>query len=90
MKNKSVDDMIDDVIGMIDELLEDKSVPKNVRARIEDIKTNLGDEKEEQGVKIGTSISIMDDISNDPNLPVYARTRIWNIVSVMETIRTKV
>lgn len=77
--------MIKDIILLIDELLEDKSVPKNVRARIEEIKTNLKDAKKDPGVKIGTSISIMDEVSNDPNLPIYARTMIWNIVSKMES-----
>lgn len=90
MKDKKVDDMINDVIGMINELIEDRSVPKNVRVRIEEIRTNLENEKEDQSIRIGTSISIMDDISNDPNLPVYARTKIWNIVSVMETIRSNI
>ena len=77
--------MMKNIITMIDELLEDKSVPKNVRARIEEIKLNLKDAKKDPGIKIGTSISIMDDVSNDPNLPIYARTMIWNIVSMMET-----
>lgn len=77
------------IILMIDEILEDKSVPKNVRAKMEEIKLSLEDKKQESDVKIGTSINIMDDISNDPNLPMYARTKIWNIVSVMESSRTK-
>lgn len=77
--------MIKDIIVLIDELLDDKSVPKNVRARIEEIKLNLKDAKKDPGVKIGTSISIMDEVSNDPNLPIYARTMIWSIVSKMET-----
>lgn len=76
--------MMKDIIGLIDELLDDKSVPKNVRARIEEIKANLSDASKDPGVKIGTSISIMDEVSNDPNLPIYARTMIWNIVSKME------
>jgi uncharacterized protein len=77
--------MMKDIIIMIDELLDDRSVPKNVRARMEEIKGNLKDSNKEPGVKIGTSISIMDEVSNDPNLPIYARTMIWNIVSKMET-----
>ena len=76
--------MMKDIMGMIEELLDDKSVPKNVRARMEEIKLNLKDAKKDPGVKIGTSISIMDEVSNDPNLPIYARTMIWNIVSMME------
>jgi hypothetical protein len=77
------------LILMINELLEDKSVPKNVRAKMEKVRSNLEDKKQENDVKIGMSINIMDDISNDPNLPMYARTKIWNIVSIMESSRTK-
>lgn len=77
------------IVELINELLDDRTIPKNVRTRIEEIKMNLEDEQKEEDVKLGTSITIMDEVSNDPNLPVYARTKIWNIVSMMESARSK-
>ncbi|GAG74684.1 unnamed protein product, partial [marine sediment metagenome] len=28
-----------------------------------------------------------NEISQDPNCPMYARTKLWNIVSILETVR---
>jgi hypothetical protein len=29
---------------------------------------------------------MIDEVSNDPNMPVHARTRIWELVSQLETV----
>ncbi|MGZ4903064.1 MAG: UPF0147 family protein, partial [Halobacteriota archaeon] len=31
-------------------------------------------------------ISILDDISNDPNMPLHTRTLIWNVASQLEKV----
>jgi hypothetical protein len=38
-------------------------------------------------VKISTAIHMLDEIINDPNMPMYTRTRIWNAVSMLEELR---
>jgi len=44
-----------------------------------------------QGLSIAAraanAISLLEDISQDPNMPMYSRTRIWNAISVLEGIR---
>jgi hypothetical protein len=40
-----------------------------------------------QAVRAAQAINILDDISQDPNMPPYTRTRIWNIVSMLEVIK---
>lgn len=39
------------------------------------------------GVRAANAISILDDISQDPNMPPYTHTKIWNIVSLIEAIK---
>jgi uncharacterized protein (UPF0147 family) len=39
------------------------------------------------GVRAANSISILDDISQDPNMPQYTRVKIWNAVSLLEAIK---
>jgi uncharacterized protein (UPF0147 family) len=39
------------------------------------------------GVRAANAISIMDDISQDPNMPPYTRVKIWNSVSLLEAIK---
>jgi len=31
----------------------------------------------------------LDEISQDPNCPLFARTKIWNILSQLETISSE-
>lgn len=75
-------------VGEIERLLEeinaDRSVPKNIRALVQDARNNLSNPKLEKAVKINAAISILDEVSNDPNIPTYTRTQIWNIVSLLE------
>ena len=68
-----------------------KTDTRNVAATVSQIK-----ELEECGCEIirvavpdteaAEAISKIDEISNDPNMPIHARTRIWELVSQLETI----
>jgi hypothetical protein len=37
-------------------------------------------------LRTSMSISILEDLSNDPNIPLHTRTLIWNVASQLETI----
>jgi hypothetical protein len=76
----------DEIILLLDQIINDRTVPKNIRKAAEDSKAILsGSESGE--VKISTAISILDEITNDPNMPMYTRTQIWNAVSMLEQKR---
>ena len=77
------------ICDLLGEILEDRTVPRNIRSVIESSKEVLeGDGSEE--LKISTAISNLDEIINDPNMPMYTRTQIWNIVSMLEQIRSDI
>ena len=77
---------INQVLTLLDQIINDRTVPKNIRKAAEDSKTALtGDGTPE--VKISTAINILDEIINDPNMPMYTRTQIWNVVSMLEEKR---
>ena len=74
------------ICEMLGDILKDRTVPRNIRSVVENSKEVLeGDGSEE--LKISTVISNLDEIINDPNMPMYTRTRIWNVISVLEGIR---
>lgn len=75
------------VVRMLDEIINDRTVPKNIRAAAEQSKNDLNNEKENMELRVSTAIHILDEITNDPNMPLYARTKIWNIVSYLEQKR---
>lgn len=77
---------IESVNNMLDEISEDRTVPRNVRTMIQEAKENLNNEKHDMAVRINGAISILDEVSNDQNIPVYTRTHVWNIVSILEAM----
>jgi len=77
------------ITGLLDEISQDRTVPKNIRTAMEQAKASLMDAKQEIAVRINGAISILDDVANDPNIPVYSRTQIWNIVSMLEVLNEK-
>ncbi len=77
---------IDNISGGLDMLIEDTSVPRNIRKAAQDAKDLLGDEGQPLDVRKAKAISTMDDLANDPNLPLHGRTLLWNIMSQLETL----
>lgn len=73
-------------IQMLQQIMEDSTIPRNIRRVADETKNVLSDNSKTIGLRAATAISIIDEISNDPNMPVHARTRIWELVSQLETI----
>lgn len=73
--------MIMESLAMIE---EDTSVPKNVRSKIKDTMVLLLDENGKSAeLKIDRVMQQLDELNDDPNLPPYTRTQIWNVVSTL-------
>ncbi|AAB85884.1 conserved protein [Methanothermobacter thermautotrophicus str. Delta H] len=68
-------------------IMEDNSVPRNIRRAAEESNEILNNPDEDSTVRASTVISILDEISNDPNIPIHARTLVWEILSELESIR---
>jgi len=79
---------LEPILKIMEELIEDRMVPRNIRAAVEQAKKELTENEElSMDIRLSAAISILDEIINDPNMPMHARTRIWNIVSMLETIK---
>lgn len=72
---------------ILQHIMGDTSVPRNIRRAAEKSKDILANKYEEDTIKASTVISILDEISNDPNIPIHARTLIWNALSELESVR---
>ena len=77
---------IEEINNLLDEINNDRSVPRNIRNIVSEAKNSMNDGKQEMDVRINAAISLLEDISNDPNIPIYTRTQIWNIVSMLEVM----
>jgi len=77
---------ISQVIEFMDMLMSDNTIPKNIKKAISDAKEKLcvpGDPV----FRASSAIYMLENVSEDINLPMHARTQIWNIVSSLETIK---
>ncbi len=88
MDDKEATETIDKIKRQMDFLLGDTSVPKNVKSAIKEARDHLNSEKEDYIVKVSSAIYNIDAISNDINLPAQARTSVWSILSMLESIKT--
>jgi len=79
---------VEPIVKLLTEIIEDRTVPKNIRSAVEEARKNLTvDDGRDWDVRVSAAISILDEITNDPNIPSYTRTQIWNIVTMMEMVK---
>ncbi|MEM7819058.1 MAG: UPF0147 family protein [Candidatus Aenigmatarchaeota archaeon] len=77
---------IENIISLMDQIINDRTVPRNIRRAVEESKKALSSNDPPE-VRLSAAITTLDEIINDPNMPIYARTKIWNIVSLLEEER---
>ncbi len=75
-----------EVLDVLDRIIQDDSVPRNIRKTAGEIKENLLHGEDTLAVRASSAISILEDIASDPNLPMHVRTLIWNVSSQLERI----
>ncbi|TET90976.1 MAG: UPF0147 family protein [Methanomassiliicoccales archaeon] len=75
------------VMDVLDQLAEDTSVPRNIRRGANEAKDLLLKEEDALDVRVASAIFMMDELANDPNIPLHGRTLIWNIISQLETVK---
>ncbi|MCD6368113.1 MAG: UPF0147 family protein [Candidatus Aenigmarchaeota archaeon] len=76
-----------EIIKFLSQIAEDRTVPRNIRKGCKECIETLKDESEDMSIRINACISILDELSNDPNIPSYTRTQVWNIVSMLEALQ---
>ena len=80
------DDRLKQLTNVIDQLIEDNSVPRNIRRGADNAKKMLLNHGEALDVRVSGAVNILDELANDPNIPLHGRTLIWNIISGLETV----
>ncbi|MEE9224427.1 MAG: UPF0147 family protein [Thermoplasmata archaeon] len=81
------DEKLRQVMDVLDQLAEDTSVPRNIRRGASEAKDLLLKEEDAFDVRVASAIFMMDELANDPNIPLHGRTLIWNIISQLETVK---
>ena len=78
---------IESAIQTLNQLATSHSTPKNFKKTITDLIVELQTDEYSISVRAANAISSLDDITQDPNIPSFVRTTLWQAVSVLESIR---
>ena len=78
---------LDNAMSSLNQLATSPSTPRNIRKNITSLLEELKSEEYSMSVRAANTTSLLDDITQDPNMPSYVRTSLWQIVSMLENIR---
>ena len=82
----AAENVIKQCVEVLERIMSDDTVPRNIRRSAESVKSTLLKEEDSEAIRAASAISILDEISNDPNIPLHTRTLIWNVASQLETV----
>ncbi len=75
-----------EIVELIDGVISDSSVPKNIRRAMTEAKDRL-QSVDELTVKVSAAIYLIESVSEDVNMPPHARMQIWSIMSALEGMK---
>ena len=80
-------EFLNNSMSTLNQIATNPSTPKNIRKNIADIVEQLKSDEYSISVRAANTISSLDDVTQDPNMPSYVRTSLWQAVSTLESIR---
>ncbi|MCV0430589.1 UPF0147 family protein [Nitrosopumilus sp.] len=76
-----------EAIETLEQITSSNSTPKTIKKSITDLIADLNNQEYSLSVRAANTISLLDDVTQDPNMPSYVRTQLWQAVSKLESIR---
>ena len=69
-----------EAIETLNQIASSNSTPKTIKKAITDLIADLNNEEYSLSVRAANTISLLDDVTQDPNMPSYVRTQLWQAV----------
>jgi len=85
--SKEVKEAFMNVEHLLQGMINDRSVPRNIKRISQRCINELKREDETAGVLSSNIMYMVDDLSQDPNIPFHSRTTIYRILSILEKIK---
>jgi len=76
-----------DALEILRKITEDRGIPRNIRRAASESIEILMNSSMSLGLRAANAISKLDEISTDPNAPLYARTMIWQAIALLEQLK---
>ena len=78
---------IRDATTLLNEIVQDPTVPRNIKNVAREVIQRLKKESEAENIRAGAATCILDELSQDTNLPFHTRAQVWEVVSILETVK---
>ncbi len=79
-----------EVLKIMDDIINDSTVPRNIRKAVSDAKALVEKKEGDPVVNISEAIYILDEASNDVNIPMHTRTQLWMVIGELERIKEEI
>ncbi|MGB6463263.1 MAG: UPF0147 family protein [Nitrosotalea sp.] len=86
-KKNQNDETLNAAIITLEDIATNPSTPKNIKKNLSDLVIELKKQEHSVSVRASNAISVLDEITQDPNMPSYVRVTLWQAVSTLERIR---
>jgi len=81
-------ELIEQIVQVLKEqVVQDTVVPRNIRRAAEQAIDVLQDRSKETVLRAADAIAILEEISEDPNMPMHTRTIIWEVLGALEQVK---
>lgn len=77
---------LNSLVQQMRDMADKEAMPSNVSNMLEQAAEELKDEDRDISVRVNSASSILDNVSNDPNIRQHTRTEIWNLASKVESL----
>lgn len=72
---------------LLNGMLNDRSVPRNIKRVAQRSINELNNGDESPGVRASNVMYMVDDLAQDSNIPFHARTTVYRIISILEKVK---
>ena len=86
-RSQNIQQKVEQALAILKVIADDNTTPRNIRRIAKESSDILVNESLTPAIRASNAIDMLEEISQDPNMPPYTRVRIWNAISALEGIR---
>ena len=86
MEMSERDELLKNAVKILTSIARDLNTPRNIRRAARDAIRELEKKDLSLGLRVANAIDILQEITDDPQIPTFARTSILEAISILDTL----
>ncbi len=74
-------------IEVLKQIATGPATPKTIKKSVTDLIADLESSEYSMAVRAANALSMLEDITQDPNMPSFVRTTMWQVVAKLDGIK---